>query len=744
MIFRRISTLLTIVLTFKAALSVNITFSVDMKNEVVSSDGVHLAGSFQSQAGYPDNWNPATTKMLDADGDDIYTITLDIPQGYWEFKYVNGNNWDGAEDALGDCTVGQYNNRVLNVGNESLMLKTVVFGECPEALESNYTYPDTSQPLFWWNNRVFYEIFVRSFADSDGDGIGDFQGIIDKINYLNDNNPKTNSDLGIGGIWLMPMMKSTSYHGYDIEDYYEVEDDYGSMTDFQRLLDTCHAHDIKVIIDLVINHSSVNHPWFKKSAANDPTYRSWYRWDENPPTDLGPWGQQVWHARNNSNYYGIFWGGMPDLNYDEPAVFDEIKKITTYWLEKGVDGFRLDAIKYLDEDGTTLENTPKTFELLNQLRQHVNEVKKDAFMVGEVWDATPKVLPYVSDTTLNSCFDFTLADHIRGAIFNKSASQLNVHLQYIQDNYPLSQYSTFLTNHDQNRIYSELNRTDWMKLASSIYLTLPGVPFVYYGEEIALTGVGDHLNIRTPMQWNGSNYAGFSNRSPWRSFAQDFKGNNVELQQESDSSIWSHYQRIIDLRNNETSLQEGIYWPIKTNHSSLFTYARTHGKMNQYRYVLTLHNLGDTAINLVGRTSQTLLKPGTRYLQNALTGDDLGEIMVNDSGEITQWPDNFSLSAFSSLFLRVWDAKTTKIHTENNVDVKIYPNPTEGKVRIKSNGSNLQYVSIYSVNGQQILERKLSNTTEGIDLSGFQKGLYIMIIEDNQSNRWIEKVMIAR
>jgi len=191
-------------------------------------------------------------------------------------------------------------------------------------------------------------------------------------------------------------------------------------------------------------------------------------------------------------------------------------------------------------------------------------------------------------------------------------------------------------------------------------------------------------------------------------------------------------------------LQEGIYWPIKTNHSSLFTYARTHGKMNPYRYVLTLHNLGDTAINLVGRTSQTLLKPGTRYIQNALTGDDLGEIMVNDSGEITQWPDNFSLSAFSSLFLRVWDAKTTKIHTENNVEVKIYPNPTEGKVRIKSNGSNLQYVSIYSVNGQQILERKLSNTTEGIDLSGFQKGLYIMIIEDNQSNRWIEKVMIAR
>ncbi|MEC8693105.1 MAG: hypothetical protein VXX46_04940, partial [Bacteroidota bacterium] len=137
MISKLTSILLTVVLTFKTALSINITFLVDMKNEVVSSNGVHLAGNFQSQAGYPDNWNPATTTMLDADGDDIYTITLDIPQGYWEFKYVNGNNWDGAEDALGDCTVGEYNNRVLYVGQESLVLKTVVFGECPEALESN-------------------------------------------------------------------------------------------------------------------------------------------------------------------------------------------------------------------------------------------------------------------------------------------------------------------------------------------------------------------------------------------------------------------------------------------------------------------------------------------------------------------------------------------------------------------------------------------------------------------------------
>jgi alpha-amylase len=205
---------------------------------------------------------------------------------------------------------------------------------------------------------------------------------------------------------------------------------------------------------------------------------------------------------------------------------------------------------------------------------------------------------------------------------------LNSHLQYIQDNYPLSQYSTFLTNHDQNRIYSELNRTDWMKLASTIYLTLPGIPFVYYGEEIALTGVGDHLNIRTPMQWSGSNNAGFSTRTPWKSFAQDFKVNNVELQQQSDASIWSHYQRIIELRNSETSLQEGVYWPIKTNHSGLFAYARTHGKISPHQYLLMLHNLGDTSIQRVGRTSQTLLKPGTRYIENALTGDDMGESCV--------------------------------------------------------------------------------------------------------------------
>lgn len=734
--------LATFLLT-NSAKAIRVTFSVDMSNQAVSASGVHLAGNFQKEAGFTDDWDPSTTVMLDTDGDEIYKVTLDIPSGYWEFKYVNGNTWPEAENAQGSCTVGGTNNRFMTIGNSDTILDIVEFDKCPFKQQEKFDYPDTAQSLFWWNNTVFYEIFVRSFADSDGDGIGDFQGIIDKINYLNDNNPNTSTDLGIGGIWLMPMMKSTSYHGYDVEDYYAVEEDYGSMEDFERLLDTCHAHGIKVIIDLVINHTSSNHPWFTKSAANDPKYRSWYRWDNNPPTDLGPWGQQLWHARNGSNYYGIFWSGMPDLNYDEPDVYKEIEQITEFWLDKGVDGFRLDAIKYLDEDGTVVENTPETFKILNALRKHVRSINTDAFLVGEVWDATPKVLPYVSDTTLNSCFDFTLADRIRDAIFNGNAEQLNSHLLYIQENYPLSQYSTFLSNHDQNRIFSVLNRNDWMKLSASIYLTLPGMPFVYYGEEIGMTGTGDHLNIRTPMQWTGNSYAGFSTTSPWRGFAQDYTINNVDIQQSESTSIWNHYHRLINLRNQSESLREGIYWPISSNHSSAFVYARTHGKTSPALYTLVLHNLGTNTIPNIGKTTNALLPSGTRYLSDALSGEDLGEITVDDSGCIVSWSKDINLSSYSSKFIHIWEAKTTSSRALQIPKFRLYPNPSCGDITLDAGKSKIKRIQVVSVSGRILVNQYLSAPLTSVrqSLKGLATGIYVVKVTLESGEIMSEQLM---
>jgi alpha-amylase len=208
----------------------------------------------------------------------------------------------------------------------------------------------------WWNATTWYEIFVRSFKDSDGDGIGDFQGIISQLDYLNDGNPDTTTDLGITGIWLMPIMPSPSYHGYDITDYLAVNPDYGTMQDFKALLEACHARGIRVIIDFVVNHTSSEHPWFQAALKGDPTYKDYYVWQKKDPATNGPWGQDPWHkGTNNEYYYGAFWGGMPDLNYHNPKVIEEVYAVSDYWVkEVGVDGFRIDAARYLFEEGWIL------------------------------------------------------------------------------------------------------------------------------------------------------------------------------------------------------------------------------------------------------------------------------------------------------------------------------------------------------------------------------------------------------
>jgi 1,4-alpha-glucan branching enzyme len=201
----------------------------------------------------------------------------------------------------------------------------------------------------WWNDAVFYEVFVRSFYDANGDGNGDINGLIQKLDYLNDGNPATTTDLGVTALWLMPIMQSPSYHGYDVTDYRTVEQDYGSNNDFKALVAAAHARGIKVIIDFVMNHTSEQHPWFTESAASTTSnYRNWYRWSATNPGGTGPWGQTVWYNRNSAWYYALFWSGMPDLNYTTPAVKTELFDVARFWMQDmNVDGFRLDAVKYI-------------------------------------------------------------------------------------------------------------------------------------------------------------------------------------------------------------------------------------------------------------------------------------------------------------------------------------------------------------------------------------------------------------
>ncbi|MFQ5614991.1 MAG: alpha-amylase family glycosyl hydrolase, partial [Anaerolineales bacterium] len=267
--------------------------------------------------------------------------------------------------------------------------------------------------LGWWNDAVFYEIFVRSFYDSDGDGIGDFAGITERLDYLNDGDPNTTSDLGITGIWLMPINVSPSYHGYDVSDYLAVNEEYGSMGDFRRLLDEAHQRGIRVIIDLVLNHTSIKHPWFQE-AASDPNspYRDYYVWAENPPGYKSPWGSDVWHLADTGYYYGIFWSGMPDLNYNNPEVTAEIQEVIRFWLEDvGVDGFRLDAIKHLIEDGNVQENTPATHQWWEGFHAYYTSINPEAFTVGEAWTSTSEVVQYIGDE-MDIAFEFDTAGAI--------------------------------------------------------------------------------------------------------------------------------------------------------------------------------------------------------------------------------------------------------------------------------------------------------------------------------------------
>lgn len=315
---------------------------------------------------------------------------------------------------------------------------------------SSPVWAQTEPDLPWWNDRVFYEIFVRSFYDSDGDGIGDFRGIIEKLDYLNDGDPTTDTDLGITGLWLMPINPSPSYHGYDVTDYYETNPDYGSLADFKELIEAAHARGIAVIIDLVINHTSVEHPWFKSSAKQEGPYDDWYIWADENPGYLGPWNEPAWHSRGGRYYYGVFWSGMPDLNYQNPDVTSEMYGIADFWLEEvGVDGFRLDAVKHIVEEGTLQDNTTSTLLWLQNFQQHLKETDSDVLTVGEFFNtSTDRLAPFIEAQSVSIAFDFDFAARLLGSISRGDNRDIQRQLKKLITTYPEGQYALFLANHD--------------------------------------------------------------------------------------------------------------------------------------------------------------------------------------------------------------------------------------------------------------------------------------------------------
>jgi alpha-amylase len=505
----------------------------------------------------------------------------------------------------------------------------------------------------WWNDTTFYEIFVRSFYDSDGDGIGDFNGITAKLDYLNDGDPETTTDLGITGIWLMPINPSPSYHGYDVTDYLAVNPEYGTMEEFKTLVNEAHKRGIRVIIDLVLNHTSREHPWFVASRDPASEYRDYYIWVDEKPNYSGPWGENVWIAHSSGYYYAIFWEGMPDLNYNNPNVTEELNAITSFWLtETGIDGFRLDAARHLIEQGALQENTDATHEWYKNFRTFYKGINPNAVTIGEIWDDLNAIKAYIQGDELDLAFQFGLAEAFLSSANEGNSGTAIGELRLSYKLLPTLQYATFLTNHDQNRSLSQLGGDiEKAKVAASMLFTAPGVPFIYYGEEIGLLGEKPDEDIRRPMQWSSEAHAGFSTDFPWRSPGLEWETNNVATESDDPSSLLSHYRILIKIRNDHAALRVGETYTLRSNNPAIYSIIR----ISAEETILVVINLSDTQVSSYTLTLEdSTLSIGTYHAYPIFGAlDELQPLVIAESGVISGYTPIPDLPAYGTLIIQL-------------------------------------------------------------------------------------------
>lgn len=586
--------------------------------------------------------------------------------------------------------------------------------------------------VHWWNESVFYEVFVRSFKDSNGDGKGDLQGLIEKLDYLNDGNPDTTTDLGITGIWLMPVQQSPSYHGYDATDYNTIEADYGTNEDFITLIQEAHARGIKVIVDMVMNHTSNEHPWFVASNNPDSPMRDWYIWEESDPGTAGPFENYPWHPANGDYYYGAFWGGMPDLNFYNEEVHDEFEDIAAFWLEEmGVDGFRLDAVKFLHENGSAVQNTPETIAYWQEFRAFYKSVNPDAFAVGEAWDLTSIAQQYVNNNGLDYCFEFELADSIINGLNGGNAADLNNQMEEVMKAYPFLQFGTILSNHDSNRVMSQFTGDmPKARAAAALLLTLPGIPYIYYGEEIGMTGMKPDPNLRTPMQWTGTVVAGFTTGTPWHSINADFTSKNVAAQQGNSGSLWHYYRNLIALRNTEDALTKGNFKKVTATSPSVFAFIRQFEDEN----ILVVVNTGAAAVD---ETVLTMAYGGIAQNDYALV-----EMFGNGNNDVTITPDGgfeTTLANIPAKGVRIYKFKDPlSVQSHEHISTVLYPNPAKSHFSLNIVAGN---VELYTITGQ-LVKSYTGEADNQYDVSGVESGIYIVKVTDSEKRQSTLKLII--
>ena len=416
-----------------------------------------------------------------------------------------------------------------------------------------------------WQHGAFVEIFVRSYQDSNGDGKGDLRGLISRLDYLR--------DLGVRGLWLMPIAASEDHdHGYAVSDYRDVEPDYGTLADFDELVTQAHARGIGVIVDYVMNHSAAQNPLFVNSAssASNP-WRDWYVWQDSHPTGWSIYGNDPWIAAPTGWYFAGFWDQMPDWNLANPAVVAYHHDNQRFWLNRGADGFRFDAVGNFVEHGPgAWSDQPEDYTLMHDVRSLLDGYAQ-RYLVCEA-SADPQ--GFGDASACGGAFAFDLSSHIIGAAQGNTA-EVPVIAHYFNSAVP--GLATLLSNHDSyvgQRPADQLgNDTAKMQLAAGTYLLMPGTPFIYYGEELGMSGAatlsGD-ASLRTPMSWTSdTTNAGFSTATPYRALSANAASRNAAAELADPNSMLSFYKAMLALRNGRPSLLAGSYDAAVANGSVL-------------------------------------------------------------------------------------------------------------------------------------------------------------------------------
>ena len=493
-----------------------------------------------------------------------------------------------------------------------------------------------ADPL-WYKDAVFYQLHVKSFADSNGDGIGDFPGLTSRLDHI--------ASLGVDCLWLQPMYPSPfKDDGYDISDYTNVHPSYGTLKDFEDFLAQAHARGLRVIIELVLNHTSDQHAWFQEArASRDNPRRDWYVWSDTDDryrgvriifldTELSNW---AWDPVSKAYYWHRFFSHQPDLNFDNPAVRDEIWNVMKFWLDLGVDGFRVDAVPYLVErEGTSCENLPETHAILKDLRARVDAHFSGKLLLAEANMSPEDVRPYFGDgDEFHMSFHFPIMPRMFMALRLEDRKPLIDIIERTPSIPDSCQWGIFLRNHDEltlemvNDIERQYMWDEYAKdprarinlgirrrlaplmegdrrriqLMSGLLMSLPGSPIVYYGDEIGMGDnvyLGDRNGVRTPMQWNGGFNAGFSTADPerlWLPLVSNalygYQAVNVESQERNPSSLLNWMRRLIEVRRQTRVFGRGSNRFLKPANHRVLAFTRTLGRET----LLAVHNLAGTA-----------------------------------------------------------------------------------------------------------------------------------------------------